>query len=235
MSNGQSWRGRSDQPVTDLALRFAAGRDITARDPIDLALLPYDLWNTEAHNIMLWKSGIIGKRDIKSILKGMDEIRAEWKKGLIDLDPGLEDVHMNIETKLSEKIGAKIGGKVHTGRSRNDQVACDMRMYLREKVLEMTGALIQFVETLLDVAGEHLETVMPGFTHYQHATISTFAHLMVSYAQAYKQCPFDIAFSYLSCTEREEEVFRIYRDYFAQIVIRQTLNKRYFVFRKWGF
>ena len=119
-----------------MALLFAAGRDVLPRPPVDLALVPHDLWNTEAHNIMLWKGRIIGKDDLRKVLAALEEIRQEWRQGAFELDPGLEDVHMNIEARVSSQVGPAVGGKIHTGRSRNDQVACDMRMYLREQLLE---------------------------------------------------------------------------------------------------
>ncbi len=181
---GQSWRGRKDQPVEELALLFAAGRDVLARLPVDLALLPYDLWNSEAHNIMLWKRRIITKADLRKILGALQEIRREWEQGAFQLVPALEDVHMNIEARVTERIGQETGGKMHTGRSRNDQVACDMRMYLREELLKVSVDAAELAVVLIRLAGKHLETVMPGLTHRRPATVTTAGHWLAAHAQA---------------------------------------------------
>jgi argininosuccinate lyase len=133
---------------------------------------------------MLQRQGIISREELRVILSALLQVRELYDKGQFRLDPQKEDVHINIESFITEQCDSVIGRKVHTGRSRNDQVVCDMRMYLREKALQIAQSLTQLVETILDTASDHLETVMPGFTHYQHATISTFAHLLVSYAQA---------------------------------------------------
>ena len=117
---GQSWRGRKDQVIDELAMAFSAGRDVHPRPPVDEVLIPYDLWNTEAHNLMLYKRKIIGRSDIRQILKALMNIRQVWETGDFRLNPELEDVHMNIEVRITEQVGVRIGGKVHTGRSRND-------------------------------------------------------------------------------------------------------------------
>lgn len=182
--SGQTWRGRKDQKTDELALLFSAGRDVLSRPPVDESLIPFDLWNTEAHDIMLWKRRIIGKNDLGQILSALETIRQQWRKGKFHLDPALEDVHMNIEARIIEMIGPRIGGKVHTGRSRNDQVACDMRMYLRQQLLERSEDAMQLILALIEVAGKHLNTVMPGHTHRRPATITTVAHWLASHAQA---------------------------------------------------
>jgi argininosuccinate lyase len=181
---GQAWRGREDQGVNELVLEFSAGRDVTPRSPVDEALFPYDLWNTEAHDIMLWKKRVIPKKDLVQILGALEEIRGEWTSGHFQLDPALEDVHMNIESRITQKIGARAGGKVHTGRSRNDQVATDMRMFLREQVLLFEEDVLALFKALLDQAGQHLETVLPGQTHRRPAMITTVAHWLAAQCQA---------------------------------------------------
>lgn len=178
------WGHRLAGEPEELSILYCAGRDVKVVPMADEVLIPFDIWNTEAHNIMLYKQGIIEKEELKVILSSLLQVRELYEDGKFKLDPQKEDVHMNVESFITEQCDPDIGRKVHTGRSRNDQIVCDMRMYLREKALQIADSLIQLVEAILHVAGSHLETVMPGFTHYQHATISTFAHLLVSYAQA---------------------------------------------------
>ncbi len=181
---GPVWGHRLEGKPGELSILYCAGRDVRVIPMADEILIPFDIWNTEAHNIMLCRRGIISRDELRVILSALLRIRNLYEEGQFKLDPGKEDVHMNIESFITEHCDQDIGRKVHTGRSRNDQIVCDMRMYLREKTLQMFDSLMGLVEALLDVAGDHLDTVMPGFTHYQHATISTFAHLLVSYAQA---------------------------------------------------
>ena len=181
---GQVWGHRLEGKPEELNVLYCAGRDVKVIPMADELLIPFDIWNTEAHNVMLHKQGIISRDELRVILSALLQVRELHAEGRFRLDPQKEDVHMNIESFITEQCDQDIGRKVHTGRSRNDQIVCDMKMYLREKALQIVGSLTQLVETILDIAGEHLETVMPGFTHYQHATISTFAHLLVSYAQA---------------------------------------------------
>ena len=178
------WGHRLEDKPEELSILYCAGRDVKVVPMADEILIPFDIWNTEAHNIMLHSQGIISRDELQVILSALSQVRELHEGGQFELDPQKEDVHMNIESFITEQCDQDIGRKVHTGRSRNDQIVCDMRMYLREKALQIADSLIQLVDTILDVAQEHLETVMPGFTHYQHATISTFAHLLISYAQA---------------------------------------------------
>lgn len=181
---GVVWGHRLAGKPEELSVMYSAGRDVKTLPMADEILIPYDLWNTESHDVMLYKQGILTRDEIKVILSSLLRIRELYESGEFKLDPRKEDVHMNIESYVTENFDSEIGRKIHTGRSRNDQIVCDMRMYLRDKALQFTDNLIQLIEIILKVANEHLETVMPGFTHYQHATISTFGHLLVSYAQA---------------------------------------------------
>lgn len=181
---GPIWGRRLEGRPDELSVSYCAGRDVKVVPMADEVLIPFDIWNTEAHDIMLQRQGIISRDDLRVILSALSQIRKLHEEKEFKLDPQKEDVHVNIESFIIEQCDQDIGRKVHTGRSRNDQIVCDMKLYLREKALQIADSLIQLVENILDVAGEHLETVMPGFTHYQHATISTFAHLLVSYTQA---------------------------------------------------
>lgn len=181
---GVIWGHRLSEKPEELSVIYSSGRDVRAIPMADELLIPFDIWNTEAHDIMLYKQNIINKDEIKVILQALTRVKELYENGQFKLDPQKEDVHMNIEGFITEQCDPEIGKKVHTGRSRNDQIVCDMRMWLREKNLQLARDLIAMIEALLDVAKNHLYTVMPGFTHYQHATISTFGHLLASYAQA---------------------------------------------------
>jgi argininosuccinate lyase len=133
---------------------------------------------------MLCRQGILSKQDGKKILKGLKEIETLHQKGKFGLDASKEDVHSNIESYLIERVGIESGGKVHTGRSRNDQIVLDMRLYLRDQALEFIEGLIFLMMALLQKAEEHRSTVMPGYTHHQHAVPTTFGHLLLSFAEA---------------------------------------------------
>ncbi len=178
------WSGRLAQGPDSLVLQYCSGRDVTPLPMADEALLPCDIWGTEAHDIMLHESGIIAAADVRAILRSLRELRGLAATGSFRLDPLKEDVHMNVESFVTERAGAEVGHKVHTGRSRNDQVATDMRMYVREGILEAADGVAALIATLLARGRAEAATVMPGYSHTRHATISTFGHLLVSYAEA---------------------------------------------------
>ncbi len=178
------WGGRFEELPSREMVEFLSGRDVRGIPPCDERLIPYDLWGDRAHILMLCRQGILSKRDGKSILKGLREIEKLHQKGSFRLDASKEDVHSNIESYLIERVGIESGGKVHTGRSRNDQIVLDMRLYLRDQVLEFVEGLIFLIRVLLQKAEEHRSTVMPGYTHHQHAVPTTFGHLLLSFAEA---------------------------------------------------
>ena len=163
---------------------FLSGRDVKGLPPCDDALVPYDLWGSRAHVIMLCHQGILSKGDGKKILRGLRELENLFRKGKFKLDPSKEDVHSNVESFLIERLGMESGGKVHTGRSRNDQIVLDMRLYLRDEVLEFIEGLLSLIDALLQRAEEYQSTVMPGYTHHQHAVTTTFGHLLLSFSEA---------------------------------------------------
>ncbi|MDI7260996.1 MAG: argininosuccinate lyase [Thermodesulfobacteriota bacterium] len=177
------WGGRFDKLPSGEMVGFLSGRDVKGTPPADERLLPYDLWGNRAHVLMLCRQRILSKQDGKKILKGLKELQSLYQKGEFKLDPSLEDVHSNIEGFLIEQFGIEYGGKVHTGRSRNDQIALDMRLYLRDQVFGFVEGLIGLIESLLQKAGEHRLTIMPGYTHHQHAVATTFGHLLLSFAE----------------------------------------------------
>ena len=178
------WGGRFEELPSKEMVDFLSGRDVKGIPPCDERLIPYDLWGNRAHVLMLCRQGILSKQDVKRILRGLKEIESLHQKGKFRLDTSKEDVHSNIESYLIEKVGIESGGKVHTGRSRNDQIVLDMRLYLRDQTLEFVEGLIFLMETLIQKADEHRSTIMPGYTHHQHAVATTFGHLLLAFAEA---------------------------------------------------
>jgi len=178
------WGGRFEELPSKELVGFLSGRDVRGLPPCDERLIPYDLWGSRAHVLVLCHQGILSKEDGRKILKGLKRIETLYQRGKFGLDPSKEDVHSNIESFLIEHMGIEYGGKVHTGRSRNDQVVLDMRLYVRDQVLGFVGGLIFLMESLLKRAEEHRLTIMPGYTHHQHAIPTTFGHLLLSFTEA---------------------------------------------------
>src|SRR4030042_278705 len=177
------WGGRFEELPSQEMVDFLSGRDVRGIPPRDEPLIPYDLWGNRAHVLMLCHQGILSKQDGKRILRGLRELQSLYQKGKFKLDPSREDVHSNIEGFLIEQFGIEYGGKVHTGRSRNDQISLDMRLFLRDQVFEFVEGLIRLIESLLQKAGEHFLTIMPGYTHHQNAMATTFGHLLLFFAE----------------------------------------------------
>ena len=181
------WGGRFEELPSREMVDFLSGRDVKGIPPCDERLIPYDLWGDRAHVLMLCQEAILSKQDGKKILKGLSEIEMLYRKGKFGLDPSKEDVHSNIESYLIERVGIESGGRVHTGRSRNDQIVLDMRLYLRDQVLEFVEGLIVLIDSLLQKAEEHRSTIMPGYTHHQHAVATTFSHFLLSFGEAFER------------------------------------------------
>lgn len=179
----QVWGSHLSRPPAETNVLFCAGRDVQPLPMADEVLIPYDLWTNRAHSIMLHRQGLIPSEALRGILAGLRELEQLHAAGAFRLDPAKEDVHINVEAFVTETQGAEAGGRMHIGRSRNDQTACDIRMYLRDVGLQMKTSVSQLVETLLTLAEAHVHTVMPGFTHYQPAMITTWGHWLCSYAQ----------------------------------------------------
>lgn len=169
------WSGRFEGDMNESTLRFTSSLDV------DSVLAFYDIMGSLAHVRMLKKQNIIPTEDADKIISGLIEIVSMMENGEFDIDESLEDIHTNIEFKLTGMIGP-VGGKLHTGRSRNDQVATDLRMYLRDIILEAVGDINTLITSLLKIAEDHGETIMPGFTHMQHAQPITLAQHMLAHA-----------------------------------------------------
>ena len=155
--------------------------EFTSSLDTDSAMVFFDIMGSLAHVRMLKKCKIIPDEDADRIIGGLKTIVSEIENGEFEFDYSLEDVHTCVEYRLTDLIGPA-GGKLHTGRSRNDQVATDFRMYLRESVLDVVSAIDNLVDTFIKVAQEHGETILPGFTHMQHAQPVTVAQHYLAYA-----------------------------------------------------
>ena len=182
MKHKKLWGSAFDVEPLKAVIDFTAGRDVTGTPPVDLYLLPYDILGNKAHCVMLCKTGIISKKDASLILKGLNEIEILAAKGKFHLDETKEDVHTNVESWLTEKYGIDVAGRLHTARSRNDQSNVDTRLYLRDQVCHFVSELLTLNETLLETARTYDDVLLPGFTHHQHAMVTTFGHLMLMFS-----------------------------------------------------
>ena len=160
--------------------------DFNSSIKFDSRLYKYDITGSIAHSKMLSKQGIISKEDEEKIIDGLTEILEDIELGKLEFDPEAEDIHMFIEAKLTEKIGDS-GKKVHTARSRNDQVALDLKMYVKDEIITLKELVKNLIDSLVKKAEENLETVMPGYTHLQRAQPVTFAHYLMAYTQMLKR------------------------------------------------
>ncbi|MBU1214867.1 MAG: argininosuccinate lyase [Gammaproteobacteria bacterium] len=174
MQDNQTWSGRFNEPVAELVKRYTASVDFDQR----LALV--DIQGSLAHAQMLAENKIINDQDLQDIRRGLAQIENEVISGDFLWSLDLEDVHLNIEKRLTSLVG-DAGKRLHTGRSRNDQVATDIRLYLRSEIDTIVGLLKNLQAALLDLAQHHTHTVMPGFTHLQVAQPVSFAHHLLAY------------------------------------------------------
>ena len=168
------WSGRFHEPTDAFVEAF------TASVGFDQRMYKQDIAGSIAHATMLAKVGVLTADECKLIVDGLKAIQASIEAGGFTWSTRLEDVHMNIEARLTENIGP-VGKKLHTGRSRNDQVATDMRLYLRDEITLIQAELTRLQTALLDVAEQHITTIMPGFTHLQVAQPITFGHHMMAW------------------------------------------------------
>jgi argininosuccinate lyase len=173
-SKKQPWSGRFTEPATELTQRF------TASVSFDQRLAEFDIEASIAHARMLHATGIIGKSDLVAIEKGLAQVRSEIRAGTFPWSEADEDVHFNIERRLTEVVGEP-GKRLHTARSRNDQVATDVRLFLRAAIDQALVAINSAQRALLDIADEHTETVMPGYTHLQVAQPVSYGHHLLAY------------------------------------------------------
>jgi len=154
--------------------------EYTASIPFDWRLYRHDIVGSITHARMLAKQGIISDKEAEIINKGLTSIREEIEQGKFEFKPELEDIHMNIETRLLEKVG-EVGGKLHTARSRNDQVALDLRLFAKEAIADTLTRLREFQRALISLAEANKDVVMPGYTHLQPAQPVLLAHHLLAY------------------------------------------------------
>ncbi len=179
-AKSEAWSGRFNEPVAELVKRYTASVDFDQR------LAAFDIQGSRAHAKMLAAQKIISTEDLAAIEKGLTEVQADIEAGTFEWLLDLEDVHLNIEKALTDKIG-DAGKRLHTGRSRNDQIATDVRLYLREVCDDAIEAIKKLQMSLLDLAEEHADTIMPGFTHLQVAQPVTFGHHLLAYYEMLKR------------------------------------------------
>ncbi|HEU0264175.1 MAG TPA: argininosuccinate lyase, partial [Geobacterales bacterium] len=180
MAQDKLWGGRFSQPTDKFVEEFTASIDFDKR------LYHQDIRGSIAHARMLGKQGIIPLEDVEKIVHGLQHILEQIEAGKFDFSVSLEDIHMNIEARLSKQIG-EAGKRLHTGRSRNDQVALDIRLYLRDEITAITAYLDLLIDALLEQAEKNLGVIMPGFTHLQTAQPILFSHHMLAYVEMFKR------------------------------------------------
>ena len=168
------WSGRFNEPVSELVKRYTASVDFDKR------LAAFDIQGSLAHSKMLGAQGIISQADVAAIATGLNEILQEIQAGQFEWRLDLEDVHLNIEKRLTDKIG-DAGKRLHTGRSRNDQVSTDVRLWLRAVADDVIVGIRKLQTSIVDLAETHFDTAMPGFTHLQVAQPVTFGHHLLAY------------------------------------------------------
>ena len=169
------WAGRSEKATAQIA------DDFNSSIHFDCRMYEQDILGSMAHAGMLSKCGIISQEEGNQLIDALGEILGDLKSGTLSFDPAAEDIHMFVEQVLTQRIG-DVGKKLHTARSRNDQVALDVRMYLRDEIREIKGLVLQMIEVLVSQAQQWKAAIMPGYTHLQRAQPITFGHHLMAYA-----------------------------------------------------
>jgi argininosuccinate lyase len=180
----QVWGGRLNTPPDKMNIAFCSGRDVVSVPMADALLLTYDIWTNLAHVKMLNHCAILKDDECRVLCEALVALDMKVQRGDFRLDPRKEDVHINIEHHITHTLGIEAGKKIHTGRSRNDQCGTDIKLYLRDQLLEISENVKILIEAILKKATPELKSVMPGFTHYQPAMLTTAAHWLTSWSQA---------------------------------------------------
>ncbi len=179
--NKKLWAGRFKTGADRLA------EELNASIGFDKRLYPHDIRGSIAHAKVLKKAGVLTAQECAKITTGLQVVKKEIDAGKFEFTPDMEDIHMAVEARLSKKIGAAIGGKLHTGRSRNDQVALDVRLYLKEEIANILKLLKGLQKVLVGVAKKHTCTILPGYTHLQRAQPVLLAHHLLAYYEMFKR------------------------------------------------
>ena len=174
------WDGRFSEKTDRIV------EDFTSSIDIDKRLYSYDIQGSIAHCRMLAKTSIISEEDAPSLIEGLGVIKRELDRGDFQFDKSLEDIHMHIEARLVEKVG-KVAQKLHTARSRNDQVVLDVRMYLRDETLHTINLLFMLQKVIVDLAKIHMDVVLPGYTHLQRAQPILLSHHLMAYYEMFSR------------------------------------------------
>ena len=180
MTHKKMWDGRFSGEIHDLVLNY------TESTTVDRCLYKQDIAGSKAHARMLARQGVLSETECAKIVDGLERVRAEIEEGSFVWRKDLEDVHMNVEQRLTELIGSA-GEMLHTGRSRNDQVALDFRLFVAEKIDTWAQGLLAVMRSLAERAREHRQTLLPGYTHLQPAQPVTLAHHLLAYVQMFKR------------------------------------------------
>jgi argininosuccinate lyase len=180
MNDVKLWQGRFHQPTDKLVESY------TASIHFDQRLFQYDIAGSIAHCRMLAKCKIISDDEASCIVEGLGEILREIERGELNMADAQEDIHMAIEQTLIQKIG-EVGGKLHTARSRNDQICLDMRLYLRDTIHNLRTLLFELQRTLVELAEKHFDIILPGYTHLQHAQPVLLAHHLMAYYEMFQR------------------------------------------------
>ncbi len=181
MAVDKPWGGRFSQPTDRIVERFTSSIEGDKNIALD------DVDGSIAHATMLGEAGLIDVDEARRIVDGLRQVRSELEAGSFPWDEALEDVHMNVESRLGHFVGAAVAGKLHTARSRNDQVALDARLYLRRRLNEVRGHLVDLERALVEQARAHVDTVMPGYTHLQRGQPVRLAHHLLAYREMFKR------------------------------------------------
>jgi len=174
------WGGRFQKETDRLV------EDFHSSISFDQRLYKQDIIGSIAHAEMLGKIGLLSFEETKALVKGLEELLVEIEAGAVEFEIGAEDIHMNIEKLLTAKVG-DVGKKLHTARSRNDQVALDAKLYLKEEITIISELMFALCRVIIDLSKNHLDTVMPGYTHLQKAQPITFAHHLMAYTEMFKR------------------------------------------------
>ncbi|TFG01494.1 MAG: argininosuccinate lyase, partial [Promethearchaeota archaeon] len=169
------YRSRLDLPMNEKVLNFLSSLED------DLWIVEEDITGTQAHDIMLYEQGILAGEEIKKILISLEKIRKKITNHKLKLDHNFEDIHPFIEKLVIDDIGIEIGGKIHTGRSRNDQISVDLRLKIRDELNKTSEKLIELINVLFKRSEETINAFMPLYTHLQGGQLGVFAHYLNNY------------------------------------------------------